>query len=151
CAMFMLIPPAPTTSAIGRSGLLSNVGRGRISFVPSGIFIPLCFLYAWKAADYRTCYSYASTSAFPSRMIVMPNASVPEIAHMAGRHHAELRIAIRDGLKLHELGAAPGLHEFTVPAFGQTRRKSPLRESRIDLEDQLNIAAFDEIEDRRPA
>src|ERR1700726_2470918 len=82
------------------------------------------------------------------RRIVVPDSSMPEIAGMPRRHRGQLRIAIGDALKFEQLCAAPGPHELAMSVgivFLGWRSKPPLRECGVDLKDELDVTAFDEV------
>jgi len=79
---------------------------------------------------------------------MVPEPSVPKIAAISRRQHGQLRVACRD-LELKLLRVTPRPHELLVGVGIVVRArggKPPLGEGDIDLKNELDLAALDEIE-----
>src|SRR5580704_4909272 len=98
--------------------------------------------------------SAASGAAASLRRVVVPDSPMPEVTAVSRRHHGQLRVAVRDAFQLQQFCAAPRPYEVAM-GLGiiplRWRRKPPLGECGVDLEDQLDVGTLDEVEDRPAA
>ena len=75
---------------------------------------------------------------------------MPDIANVASSHHGQLGIALGERAQFQQLRLPPIIDELAVlwrPITICRRWKAPHGECLIDVENELDVAALDELED----